>query len=235
MHKLVWLGLLAACGGGDGGPRPTTFGDARPVDLSIPPRFDDGHDYPLILALHGYGSNAFTHTGYFGLRQLVANDEALMLAPEGTMDSGGRQFWNADAACCDFDGKNPDDVAYLGKLIDDVIAAYPVDRSRVFVIGHSNGGYMAYRMACDRADVITAIAGLAGVAASVPASCTPERAVNILHIHGTADTIVPYSNAEPSAQQWAGHDGCGTTLAPGATYDLENVSPGNETQALTAA
>lgn len=239
--KLAWVCLLAACGGGDSEPRPVTFGDDRPVDLRVPPDLDGGRDYPLVLALHGYGANGFVQAAYFGLPDLVADGEALLLAPDGTVDSTGKLFWNADPACCDFDGTNPDDVGYLGKLIDDVIASYPVDRSRVFVIGHSNGGFMAYRMACERADVITAIAGLAGGAASVPASCTPERAVHVLHIHGTADATVPYApgglgaGAEESVAQWAGHDGCDATLTAGATYDLEKSLPGSETQALAAA
>ena len=240
--KLPWLCLLAACGGGDSGPRPTTFGDDRPVDIKVPPAFDDSHDYPLIIGLHGFGSNGFTHAAYFGLTKIVSDGDALLLAPDGTLDNSGRQFWNADPACCDFDNKNPDDVGYLGKLIEDVIAAYPVDKSRVFVIGHSNGGFMAYRMACERPDLVTAIAGLAGAAASVPSSCTPARTVNVLHLHGTADATVPYAGgglggggAEGSVQQWAGHDGCGTTLTAGATYDLDTVTAGNETQALSAA
>lgn len=234
--KLAWLGLLAACGSSDSDPRPTTFGDARPVDIRVPPAFDDSREYPLIIALHGFTSNAFTHTAYFGLTKLVSEDQAIMLAPEGTTDALGRQFWNADPVCCDFTNKNPDDVGYLGKLIDDVLATYPVDRSRVFVIGHSNGGYMAYRMACERADVITAIASLAASASSQPTACKPERDVNILHMHGTADATVPYeNNAEGSVLQWAGHDGCGTALTEGATFDLENVAAGSETQALAAA
>jgi polyhydroxybutyrate depolymerase len=231
--KLAWLCLVAACGGSDSGPRPTTFGDTRPVDIKLPPTFDDSRDYPLILALHGYGGNSFQHAAYFGLTKLVSDGEAIMLAPEGTPDNGGRQFWNADSQCCDFNNKNPDDVAYLGKLIDDVIAAYPIDKSRVFVIGHSNGGYMAYRMACERPDVITAIAGLAG-SATAQTTCAPARSVNVLHMHGTVDAVVPYDVAEPSTQQWAGHDGCGATLTAGAMFDIE-AAAGTETQSLTAA
>jgi len=243
MMKLTWLCLLAACGGSssDTGPRPTTFGDGRPVDIKVPPGFDGSHDYPLIIGLHGFTSNGFVHATYFGLTKLVSEDKALLLAPDGTMDNNGSQFWNADPVCCDFNNKMPDDVGYIGKLIDDVIAAYPVDKSRVFVIGHSNGSFMAYRMACERPDVITAIAGLAGAASSMPASCTPEHSVNVLHIHGTADATVPFAGggigvggAEGSVQQWAGHDGCGTTLAAGATYDLESQLAGSETQALAS-
>ncbi|MBA3393965.1 MAG: hypothetical protein H0T89_15060 [Deltaproteobacteria bacterium] len=235
----------AGCGGddsGDDGPRPMTFGGDRPVDLKVPPSFDATRRYPLILALHGYSSNGFVHGSYFGLPNLVASGEALLLAPDGTTDSGGKQFWNADPACCDFNNKNPDDVGYLGKLIDDVSASWPVDPARVFVIGHSNGSFMAYRMACERADVITAIAGLAGAASSVAASCTPSRSVNVLHIHGTADAVVPYDGgglggggAVASVQQWVGHGNCGGSLVTQGTLDLESSIPGAETTRLAAA
>jgi polyhydroxybutyrate depolymerase len=233
--RMLCICLVAACGSSDSGPRPMMFGGDRPAVLDVPPSFDDGRDYPLILALHGFGGNGFQHQAYFGLGKLVDMDEALMIAPDGITDSSGRQFWNADSQCCDFGGKNPDDVGYLGKLVDDIIAAWPVDKKRVVIIGHSNGGYMAYRMACERPDVITAIAGLAGAASSTPSACTPGRSVNVLHIHGTADAVVPYSVAEPSVAQWTGHGGCGATLTAGAMHDLDNTLAGSETQALTAA
>src|SRR4051794_37148555 len=134
--------LLAACGGSDG-PRPITFGGDRPVDLKVPATLTPGKDYPLVVVLHGYGVNGFVQSAFFGTTTLPANDQALVLAPEGTVDSTGNQFWNADPACCDFGHTNVDDVAYIGGLIDDVMDAWPVDPKQVYVIGHSNGGYMA--------------------------------------------------------------------------------------------
>ncbi|MEO7093920.1 MAG: PHB depolymerase family esterase, partial [Polyangiales bacterium] len=154
--------MLAACGdGGSDGPRPTTFGGERPVDLKAPATLTAGKQYPLVVVLHGYGASGFVQSAYFNTTMLPAMDAALVIAPDGTVDAGGKQFWNADAACCDFEGQKPDDVAYLGGLLDDVIDAWPVDRDQVFVLGHSNGGFMAYRMACERADVIAAIGSLA--------------------------------------------------------------------------
>ena len=55
-----------------------------------------------------------------------------------------------------------DDSAYLSALIDQIKGTYAVDARRVYLVGHSNGGYMAYRMACDHADQLTAIVSLAG-------------------------------------------------------------------------
>jgi polyhydroxybutyrate depolymerase len=233
----------AACGGGAAAPdaAPTILGGDRPVKLQVPPDVQPGQTYPLVLLLHGYGANGYVQQAYLGVRDWPTDHGAFMLAPDGTPDSSGKAFWNADPACCDFDHTGVDDVAYLGGLLDTVIAERPIDPARVFVVGHSNGAFMAYRLACDRADVVTAIAGLAGAAASTASTCNPSRPVAILHMHGTADTTVPYDGADlgaglhqpgaiESVAQWADHDGCTGALTDGDQVDLEGSLPGAETQ-----
>lgn len=227
---LAILLVLSACSGDDGGPRPTQYGGDRPADLKVPPTLTPGKQYPLLVVLHGYGANGFVQTAFFGVGGLPAADQALLIAPDGLVDSTGKQFWNADAACCDFDHKNPDDVGYIGGLIDDISADWPVDKNQVYVLGHSNGGYMAYRMACERADVIAAIGVLAGEASSNPAACKPVKPVSVVHLHGTADAVVPYTGAEPSVNQWAGKNGCTTTTrATTTSIDLDTNVVGDET------
>jgi polyhydroxybutyrate depolymerase len=103
---------------------------------------------------------------------------------------------------------------------------------------------MAYRLACERADVIAAIVSLAGLASSTPATCQPSRTVNILQIHGTADATVPYAangsgigtvGAEGSVTQWGTHNGCGTARTDGTALDLESTVPGAETHPHTTS
>jgi polyhydroxybutyrate depolymerase len=242
LRTLLAVVVLASCGGGDDAPRPLTFGGDRPTDLEVPVTLTEGKRYPLYLVLHGFGANGFAQAAYFGVSGLPAANEALVIAPDGTPNSAGRQFWNADPACCDFEGQQPDDVAYLGGLIDDVLDTWPVDPDQVFVVGHSNGGFMAYRLACERADVIAAIGSLAGLASSTAAACQPAREVNVLQIHGTIDATVPYTGggtgigavgAEGSVMQWGTHNGCGTTRTDGDLLDLENSVPGAETHPHT--
>jgi polyhydroxybutyrate depolymerase len=221
---------LVACGSsGDGEPPTKIYGGDRPAELKTPAMLTEGKQYPLLVVLHGFGANGFVQSAYFGVGNLPAEDKALLIAPDGIEDSSGKQFWNADAACCDFEDKNPDDVAYIGGLIDAISDDWPVDKNQVFILGHSNGGYMAYRMACERADVITAIASLAGNAASTPSACTPSQQVNVVHLHGTQDDIVPYTGATPSVDQWAAKNGCGTTRSEATTLDLDNNIAGAET------
>jgi polyhydroxybutyrate depolymerase len=228
---------LVACGGDDGGrgPRTKIFGGDRPAELKTPASIVDGMRYPLLLVLHGFGANGFVQNAYFGTSALPAARDVFVIAPDGTTNSAGRQFWNADPACCDFEGQAPDDVAYLGGLIDDISAEWPIDPGAVFVLGHSNGGYMAYRLACERADAIAAIGSLAGNAATNAAACTPSRAVSVLHLHGTLDDAVPFEGANRSVTQWAAHDGCGTTRTATASLDLDTAVAGAETQGETTA
>ncbi len=230
--KLALALALAACG--TSAPRPRTFGGDRPVDLEVPTPFDATKKYPLVMVLHGYGANGFVQEAYFGLNGLPKAGEAFVLAPDGNVDSMGHEFWNADPACCDYDHTNPDDSGYLGQLITDVMAAWPIDPQQVLVIGHSNGGYMAYRMACDHSDVVSNIVVLAGAAASDPSTCNPALPVSVLHRHGTDDMDVPYTpNAEASVTQWATHDGCAQTRTAGPALDLDLVQPGAETTTAT--
>jgi polyhydroxybutyrate depolymerase len=221
--------VLAACSSSTP-TRPRTFGGDRPVDLEVPTPLVDGKTYPLILVLHGYGASGFVQEAVFGVNALPKQGEAFVLAPEGNVDSLGHQFWNADPLCCDYDHSMPDDVGYLGGLIDDVSAAWPIDRTQVYVMGHSNGGYMAYRLACDRADVVTNIMVLAGQAVSDASTCHPAQPVSVLHLHGTVDDMVPYSTAAASVMQWATLNGCGATQTTGSPLDLDTSVVGAETQ-----
>ena len=82
--------------------------------------------------------------------------------PDGTIDRWGNRFWNATDACCDFGNTGVDDAGYLRGVIEEIARRFAVDRKRVYLIGHSNGGFMAYRMACQSADLIAGIASLAG-------------------------------------------------------------------------
>jgi polyhydroxybutyrate depolymerase len=238
MRALIAIALvLSACTSNDagGGMRQTIYGGDRPAELKTPAELTEGKQYPLLVVLHGFGANSFVQTAYFGVGGLPAADQALLIAPDGTTDSTGKQFWNADPNCCDFEDKNPDDVAYIGGLIDDIVAEWPVDKNQVFILGHSNGGYMAYRMACERADAVVAIASLAGNAASMPATCTPSQKVNVVHLHGTLDDIVPYTGAVPSVDQWAAKNGCGTTRTAASDIDIDSSVDGTETHMFTTA
>ncbi len=228
--------------GGSGGQAtlPTTFGtDERPVELKVPEGYDASTAAPLIILLHGYSASGFLQDVYFGLTD-VANERGILYAhPDGTIDPSDKRFWNATDACCNFEPSDVDDSAYLRQLVDDISASYNVDPKRVYFMGHSNGGFMSYRMACDHADTVAAIISLAGASFADGTSCNPSEPVHVLQLHGTMDETIAYeggtigANAYPSAADsvayWAGVAGCDATPAQGTALDVESSIDGTET------
>jgi len=223
--------VLAACGTNTPPVKQHIFGGDRPVELAVPPVLQAHRKFPLIIVLHAYGSTGADEATYLGMAGEAADDNAFLLAPDGITDSTTKQFWNADATCCDTEHKNPDDVAYLATLIEQISLVWPIDLNAVAVVGHGNGGNMAYRLACERADLVSNVVVLGGQAAASP--CAPSEPVNVLHIHGTSDAQVSYSAATSSVQQWAVYDHCGGTRTLGPSVDVDSTLAGNET--VTAA
>src|SRR5579862_6628981 len=109
-------------------------------------------------------------------------------------------------------------------MIRQIEARYDVDRHRIFIIGHSNGGFMAYRMACDHADQIAAIVSLEAATSADPSRCQPSQPVSVLEVHGTSDPTIVYDgggiindghlrlypSAPTTVKTWAAYDGCET-------------------------
>ena len=112
----------------------------------------------------------------------------------GVRNHEGQWYWNATPACCDFDGAKPDDVGYLMGIIDELVKKGVVDPKRVYLAGFSNGGFLAYRLACEHADKIAAIVSVGGGA---PETCKPSSPVSVLDVHGTADKRVPVEGWPP--------------------------------------
>jgi polyhydroxybutyrate depolymerase len=135
-------------------------------------------------------------------------------------------------------------VGYLTDLLDAVEAAVSVDPQRVYFTGHSNGGFMSHRMACEHADRIAAIASLAGAAFDDPADCAATEPVNVLQIHGTADTVIQfggdcigascYPSAQDTVRQWYDRNGCTGAPARGPALDLDVFNAGDETRTFFA-
>ncbi|MBX3190563.1 MAG: alpha/beta fold hydrolase [Labilithrix sp.] len=234
--------------GKNGPPSDYVFGGDRPVSVvRVPDNYDPAKAAPLVLLLHGYGANAATQSLFFNLASIADTEGFFVVAPEGTTDGTGKQFWNANELCCNFENKPVDDVAYLRSLVDDVEKYYNIDPKRIFVLGHSNGGAMALRMACDAADKFAAIVELAGPFTSDPSSCKPSAPIGVLHMHGTKDTTITYepsmlaSPLHPNApgrslpgalatvSAWAGHNGCAPEPETAAPIDLDGDVAGAET------
>lgn len=170
-----------------------TIGGARPAKFVVPDDWDScrAEKYPLVLLIHGYGASGALQDILLGVSDRVNDKGYVAIVPEGLQDKKGSQFWNG-GPCCDWDGIGVDDVGYLRSVIDEAIAKLHVDPERVYLYGHSNGGFMAMKMACEHADAITAIASLAGAAAAEAVDCGNARPVHVLGMHGTGDKLIEY-------------------------------------------
>lgn len=221
------------------------LGGDRPVEPFVPESYD-GTPMPLVILLHGYSATGVVNDWIFGFAEAYEEQRFILLRPDGERDAAGNRHWNGTDACCAFDADDPpDDVAYISGLIDEARDRYAIDR--VAVVGHSNGGFMAHRFACDRADEVDAIASLAGMTYADPADCTPSEPVEVLHMHGVADETVLYEggtdlggmpavypSAEETVATWASLNGCAAPPAPTGSADYSDVDPGEETTVHTA-
>ena len=212
------------------------IGGDRPATLLLPA--DREGPLPLVLSLHGYGSDARGHDWYFRLGERVAQYGFALITPEGTVDADGNRFWNATDACCNFHGSDVDDVAYLQSLVDE--ARQSIDISRIFAVGYSNGGFMAYRLACDGFPGLTAIASLAGSSWGDEARCDAAPLVSVLQIHGDSDDSIlyegtlEYDSGYPGATEvlarWSERAGCLLDLIEELPrIDLDSWMSGDET------
>jgi polyhydroxybutyrate depolymerase len=213
----------------------------RPYNIFVPSSYDAAAAMPLVLALHGFRGAAVFAEDYFQFQPLAEEYGFVYVLPEGSKNEMGDQFWNATDACC---GGNStvDDSTYLRAVIDDVKAKLTIDPKRVYIVGHSNGGFMAHRMACDHADAIAAIISVAGATSINPDACVPSEPVSILQVHGTQDTIIffdggifmqpfPYPSATQTVETWSGYDECAgsTDTVP---FDLDPTFAGDEVSIL---
>ncbi len=116
-------------------------------------------------------------------------------------------------------------------LVTDVESAYPVDPDRIYLMGHSNGAFMAYRMACEHAETFAAVVALAG--AVEPSLCHPSRPVSVAVVHGTADQTIkvegghtafapdhPYVSLADTVELWTKADHCAGPLVSVGRDDL---------------
>ena len=219
-------------------PNEVTLGGDRPAQLILPEAYDGG-PLPLVVLLHGYSIDAAAQDSYFQMSARVDSRGFFLLLPNGTREESGamNRFWNATDACCNFYGSDVDDVAYLLGLIDEAGTTFAIES--VHLVGHSNGGFMAYRMACDAPEMIDSIASLAGATFFDEARCQPGEPTRVLQIHGTNDTTILYAGvtagamrypgAEETVRRWASRASCDLTADDGSALDLDVFVPGNET------
>ncbi len=199
--------------------------DRAKAKVYFPTQYESRERWPLVVLLHGFTGTGTSEDLYMLLRFRTSHRGFILVTPEGTAnppgsisptgeDLSGKQFWNATDFCCDFLKTGVDDVKYITKLVDFLSRGYRVDPRRVYLIGHSNGGFMANRLACEAGEKFAAIATLAGGSFKNLSACRRPTPVSYLQIHAVNDPTVVYgkdpryAGGLPTVKQWLLKNGC---------------------------
>ena len=190
---------------------------------------------PVVVVLHGGGGNAENAARMTGFDAEADKHGFIAVYPNGTDQSRplmkllGKSFrtWNAGGCCGYARDHDVDDVGFIRAVVTAVIKDDAADPKRVYATGISNGGMMAYRLACEASDVFVAVAPVSAI--QDVQGCKPAQAVSVFHIHGAKDENVPLDGGvgkkaldkegkrgRPPVQQsidfWVKADGCSVTV-----------------------
>jgi polyhydroxybutyrate depolymerase len=159
--------------------------------LHLPSGYTGVEPLPLMVAMHGGFGSAINLQNQSGLSIKADQEHFIVVYPEGLR--GGLlniRTWNAGWCCGASSDQKIDDVGFVDTLLDILTARYAIDPNRIYATGMSNGGFMAYRLACELSHRIAAIAPVA--CSMSMTSCSPERPVPVIHFHSYLDSSVPY-------------------------------------------
>ncbi len=196
--------------------------EQRSYILHVPRSYRSGVPAPLVLLLHGHGSRAETFESLTGMSHTADRDGFIVAYPQAL---GSPSVWHSGV-----DGSTRvDDVAFIRALIGSISNRYNIDADRIYVGGHSNGAFMAYRIGAALSSTVAAIGISAGSIGRITGRGdtvrvnAPAEPVSVIAFHGKADNMVPYDGGKEtdgpqrivpvpeSISLWVNADGCRPT------------------------
>lgn len=243
----LWLGLVGAAQAQDGllarGDHRGSLvhdGQTRLYRVHVPAGYSAQRPVPLVIALHGGGGSMDVQADDRFYRWISQSERSgfVVVFPNGfSRFPGGRlATWNAGGCCGAARERGSDDVGFLRALVAQLRGQLAIDERRIFATGMSNGGMMAYRLACEMADTVRAVAAVAGTDNTL--RCVPSRPVSVLHIHARDDDHVPFDGGmgpRSLARAEGAHTGVPETLARWRAHDACPDAPPRTVLAVPGA
>ena len=188
----------------------------------IPSAWQEGERLPIMLSLHGSGSNAYSQLLESRYHEFAEEYGFILIAPEavaihsnGKLSSAGKLLyetgqsdakylrWNAVPSTDPCNGYGVDDVTYLLDLVDIFVDQGYGDTGRVYSSGLSHGAFMSLRLALEAPGRIAGVGAVAGLLSADFLDTVMSEKVKIVFVEGTADPIVPIAGMNYNGFQYA--------------------------------
>jgi polyhydroxybutyrate depolymerase len=204
---------------------------------------------PTVIVLHGALMDGRWMQKTLGIDPIARKAGVLAVYPDasGRIWNDGRQvqrpFWRRDRG-------SADDVAFLTQLARRLVQDGLADPRRLYLLGVSNGGMLAFRMACEAAGPFAAVSAvIANMPVDVAATCRPAKPVPMLVINATNDPVMPWDggalgrrgrqgaviSTADTVDFWRRNNGCpargerrplpDSDAADGSTVEAEQYAP----------
>ncbi|NUM80095.1 hypothetical protein HUU42_04760 [bacterium] len=190
-------------------PTDSSFAD-RTYLIDTPQTWAPGKKYPVVFALHGAGGTGSGMRSTVRFYETDERDSCIFIYPDAKVEN-----WEEGCRCNKPYRLGIDDVGFINYLLSDAIGKYPVDTTRIYAVGFSQGGLFAHNLGCKLGHRFAAIASVAS-AMSVPLSqdCgQPAEKISVMMIYGQQDKVLPYNgtdegsfsllSAPATAEHWA--------------------------------
>ena len=161
----------------------------REYVIHVPDSYDGSFSVPVVLNFHGFSGDAYQYMNESDMRILSESENFILIYPQG-LDLDGEPHWNA----CPNGGNNKsevDDFGFIETLIEEISSNYNIDLERIYAVGYSNGGMMAYGLANHKSELIAAVASVSG--AMLDCTGPTSHPMPVIHLHGTNDFDLPYN------------------------------------------
>lgn len=179
-------------------------GVQREYVLTVPDGYTGDEAVPLLFNLHALQGTAQGQLSDSGFDAIAEREGFIVVTPQAVMG-----IWTVTGFPV---GNGADDFGFITALIEELSARYNIDAERIYAAGMSQGGFLAFDLACNFSSTFAAIAPVSGVMTpDMTGSCAPARRVPVLQTHGTADGQIDYQGAEAAVQWWVNFNGASTT------------------------